>query len=176
VGPDGTLLPDVAARLPGRGFWLKAQADVLQTARKRGVFPRAAKAAGIEGPVTVPPDLAERTAAALAARIVDLLGMARRAGQAVAGHARVEEWIAGHRVGLLVQANDGAAAARARVQRSAGVASVAPLPAAALGQVFGRDHAVHVGLAPGRLAGLIEIECRRLAGLLPAGETGTDTE
>lgn len=150
---------------------------MLETARKRGVFPRAAKAAGIDGTVLVPADLAARTEVALAGRIADLLGMARRAGQAVCGHERVTEWIASGRVGLLVQASDGAPAARARLLgRAGGVPGVAPLPAAALGQVFGRDHAVHVGIARGRLAGLIENDCRRLAGFVAAGETGTDTE
>jgi hypothetical protein len=38
------------------------------------------------------------------------------------------------------------------------------LPAAALGAVFGRDHAVHVAVAPGRLADAIAGEAKRLAG------------
>jgi hypothetical protein len=35
-----------------------------------------------------------------------------------------------------------------------------------LGAVFGRDHVVHVAIAPGRLAAAIEIETERLTGLL----------
>ena len=35
---------------------------------------------------------------------------------------------------------------------------VAPLPAEMLGGVFGRDHAVHVAIAPGRLAEAIQVE------------------
>lgn len=206
VGPDGTVLPDVAARLPGRGMWLSARADVLDTARARAALARAAKAgtanaAGGDVKVRVPDDLAERTRAALAARISDLIGMARRAGQAVAGHDRVREWAEAGRIGLLVQASDGAAGGRAKLARQAGAATVTtPLSAAALGQVFGRDHAVHVAIAPGRLATMIAADCARLTGLqgavllpdgLPAtakrlrdgtsrgekhGGTGTDTE
>lgn len=208
AAPDGTVLPDVAARLPGRGMWLSARADVIDTPRARAALARAAKAAGAEGAIRVPDDLAERTRAALAARIADLIGLARRAGQAVAGHDRVAEWIASGRVGLLVQASDGAAGGREKLARKAGgaqaggtqasgAAAACPLPAAVLGQMFGRDHAVHVAIAPGRLAGLIADDCARLAGLqvagLPAaglqpvakrlrdgnpqtGGTGTDTE
>lgn len=183
LAPDGTLVPDMAARLPGRGFWLSARADVLEAARKRGAFVRAARAAGIEGAVSVPADLVARTASALAERIAGTIGLARRAGQAVAGHDRAAEWLAGGRAGLLVQAADGAAGGRAKMARAAaGVAVLAPLPAATLGRMFGRDHAVHVVIAPGRLADLIATDCARLSGLVPdaagalMGGTGTDTE
>jgi hypothetical protein len=39
------------------------------------------------------------------------------------------------------------------------------LPASALGAVFGRDHAVHVAVAPGRLADALHNEIERLSGL-----------
>src|SRR5579883_1956019 len=58
LAPDRTVVPDLANRLPGRGMWLSASADVLERAGAQGerglarVFARAAR-----GPVTVPPDL-----------------------------------------------------------------------------------------------------------------------
>ena len=33
VGPDRTLVPDLAARLPGRGMWLSASRDVIEIPR-----------------------------------------------------------------------------------------------------------------------------------------------
>lgn len=195
LAPDGSVLPDVAARLPGRGMWLSARADVIDTPRARAALLRAAKANGAkmggpEGPVRVPDDLAARTARALAGRIADLIGLARRAGQAVAGHDRAMEWLDAGRAGLLLQASDGSAGGRRKLARRAeGAAVICPLPAAVLGQVFGRDHAVHVAIAPGRLADLIAADCTRLAALSGAadgtdesddaagtGGTGTDTE
>lgn len=197
VGPDGTVLPDVAARLPGRGMWLSARADVIDTPRASAALLRAAKGGGAKeggfgGPVRVPDDLAARTATALAGRIADLVGLARRAGQAVAGHDRAMEWLEAGRAGLLLQASDGAAGGRRKMARRAGAAVVTcPLPASVLGQMFGRDHAVHVAIAPGRLAELIASDCARLAGLAgtapggpddvkdgaaDAGGTGMDTE
>jgi hypothetical protein len=44
-----------------------------------------------------------------------------------------------------------------------------------LGSVFARDHAVHVAIAPGRLAEAIVLEAGRLAGVLGAGGLGTAT-
>src|SRR6476619_4113778 len=81
VGPDRTLVPDLAATLPGRGIWLSAAGDVIETARAQGGLGRAfARAA--RGPVTVPPDLPAVLELALVRRIGELLGLARRAGRA----------------------------------------------------------------------------------------------
>lgn len=166
VGPDRTLVPDLNADLPGRGMWLSASKDVLETARDKGGLARAfARAA--RGPVSVPPDLPALLEAALVRRIGELLGLTRRAGQAVAGFEKAREWLRGGRARLVLEASDGSEAERTRfLSGNAGkVAVVAPLPAAALGRMFGRDHVVHVAIAHGRLAERLLIEADRLSGL-----------
>jgi uncharacterized protein len=173
VGPDKTLVPDLTATLPGRGIWLSASGDVLETARAQGglgrVFARAAR-----GPVVVPSDLSGVLEAALARRIGELLGLARRAGQAVAGFDKAREWLRAGRSRLILQASDGSAAERARFLSGGGegVTVVDPLTAAALGQVFGRDHVVHVAIAPGRLGERLAVEAARLRGLRQDGAGG----
>jgi predicted RNA-binding protein YlxR (DUF448 family) len=165
LGPGREVVPDLAGKLPGRGMWLSARGDVLERALSRGAFMRAAR-----GPVTLPSDLRARIEDGLRARTRDLLGLARRAGQAVSGWQAGREWLLAGRAGLLVQALDGSPAERARFG-GRGLPVVAPLSAAELGVVFGRDHAVHVVVSPGRLAEAIRIEAERLAGLLaPAPE------
>ncbi len=166
LGPERLIVPDIAASLPGRGIWLSARKDVLETARAQGTLAKAfARAA--RGPVTLPPDLTSVLQAALVRRIGDLLGLARRAGQAVAGFEKGREWVRSGRAAVAVQAADGSAAEQARFLSGArpGLAVVRPLPAEALGRVFGRDHAMHVAVAPGRLAEALVIECGRLSGL-----------
>ncbi len=166
VGPERAVVPDLAATLPGRGMWLSARRDVLETARAQGGLGRAfARAA--RGPVIVPPDLLAELETALSRRIGELVGLARRAGQAVAGFDKAREWLRTGRGRLILQASDGSAAERARFLSGAdaSVAVWAPLPAAALGRVFGRDHVVHVAIAPGRLAERLAIEAERLSGL-----------
>ena len=160
VAPDGTLVPDLAARLPGRGIWLSARGDVLDTARTRGGFAKAARA-----PVSVPADLKDRVRAGLVRRIIEHVGLARRAGQAVGGFGKAREWVQTGRAGLVIQACDGSADERARMVGGRDVPVVAPLPAVDLGTAFGRDHVVHVAVLPGRLAEAIRIEAGRLAGI-----------
>ena len=154
-------MPDLANRLPGRGIWLSARRDVLDSPRARSAFARAARAS-----VAVPSDLAATVEAGLRRRIVELLGLTRRAGQAVCGFQKAREWIVAHKVGLVVQAMDGSKAERARLLSGADNLPVAaPLPGAMLGAVFGRDWVVHVAVAPGRLAGLLQVETGRLQGI-----------
>ena len=164
LSPDRVLTPDLAARLPGRGMWLSARGDVLETARKRGAFARAAR-----GPVTIPPDLAIMLQDGLLHRIADLLGFARRAGQAVSGYTKAREWITARKAGLVVQASDGSADERARLLSGArDLPVVAIMTGQRLGAVFGRDHVGHVAVAAGALAQRLVAENGRYAGL--AGE------
>jgi len=166
LDPDRRLVPDLSERLPGRGMWLSARADVIEQAARRGAFAKAAR-----GEVLVPPDLRARIEDGLRARIRDLIGFARRAGQAVSGWQAAREWLQTGRAGLVVQAADGSPAEKARLVGHRQVPAVAPLDAAELGAPFGRDRAVHVAVASGRLAQRIAAEAARLAGVIPvAGE------
>jgi predicted RNA-binding protein YlxR (DUF448 family) len=164
LGPERELVPDLAGRLPGRGMWLSAKADVLERALSRGAFAKAAR-----GPTRVPPDLRQRIEDGLQGRVRDLLGFARRAGQAICGREQVREWLQSGKAGLLVEASDGSPAERARLIGRREMPVIAPLPAAVLGGIFGRDHAVHVAIGPGRMAAAIVAEATRLAGIRGEG-------
>ena len=160
IGPDRQVVPDLAARLPGRGLWLSARADVLETACAKGAFARAAR-----GMVTVPADLDATLRKGLAQRIADQLGLARRAGQAVAGYDGARGWVQTGRAGLVLQASDGSQDERRRLLSGVRVAVAWPMEAAGLGAVFGRDQVVHVAVASGRLADMLMNEIGRLSGL-----------
>ena len=169
VGPDAQIVPDLQAKLPGRGIWLSARRDVLETARLRNAFVRAARMpANVR--VVVPANLTQLVEDGLVRRITELLGLTRRAGQANYGFERARDWLTGDRAGIVIQAKDGSPDERARFlsgRRDVPVAS--PLSASALGAVFGRDHVVHVVVAPGRLAEVLKIETDRLAGVTGRG-------
>src|SRR5437763_14545771 len=44
LGPDGTVVPDVRAKLPGRGVWVTAEAKLVAEAVRRQAFSRGLKA------------------------------------------------------------------------------------------------------------------------------------
>src|SRR5690349_1759018 len=69
LGPDDVIVPDVAAKVPGRGVWVEASHAAVETARKKGGFARSLKQS-----VKVPEDLADQTETLLAKRCLDQLG------------------------------------------------------------------------------------------------------
>jgi len=169
VGPDGTIVPDIEARLPGRGLWLLPRRDIVEKAVAKRSFARAARQ-----PVMVPPEFADRVEALLARRCCDVLGLARRAGLAVAGFERVSEVARRGDAALLLFARDGAAAAgRRRVAAGArGATSASVLDAAELGGVFGRETVGFVAVGPGPLCYRLLTELERLAGFRAAAAPG----
>ncbi|WP_437378494.1 RNA-binding protein [Inquilinus limosus] len=165
IGPDGQVVPDLAERLPGRGLWVSADREALRRAQAKGLFAKAARQ-----PVRAPEDLVDRVEALLHQSCIDLIGMARRAGQAVAGYEKVKAWLAEGRAAVLLAASDGAADGRAKLAALA--AAVRPAPAIleifsadALGMAFARDRMVHAAVARGGLAERLVAEAVRLEGV-----------
>jgi hypothetical protein len=164
VGPDGVLVPDIDERLPGRGLWLLPRRDIVERAVAKRAFARAARR-----PVSVPGDLADRLETLLARRVVASLGLARRAGLAVAGFDRVADAVRRGRAALLLCARDGAAGGRRKL---AGLGRDLPcadlLTAAELGAAFGRDRIVHAAVGEGKLCRRLQADLDKLAGLRAA--------
>jgi len=160
VDPSGQLIPDITGRAPGRGIWLSATRDSVKTALSRKLFARAVRRA-----LDVDPEMDDRIEGLLAARCIELIGLVRRAGQAVAGFEKARAWLKQEHAGLLLAARDGAADGREKLQRLApGLAVLDCMTRAEMGRAFGRDHVVHAVLAPGTLAGKLELEARKLKG------------
>ncbi len=161
VDPEGSLVPDIASALPGRGLWLAADRGIIERAVKKRSFERAARRK-----VTVPAALADLVERLLMIRCRETIGLARRAGHAVAGYEKVREALGAGRGGLVIQAADGAADGIRKIAALAPELPVlAVLSAAELGEAFGRDHVVHAVLGPGPLAARLRIDGSRLAGL-----------
>lgn len=163
VGPDGTLVPDLAGRLPGRGLWIRPDKGLLERAVARKLFARSARM-----PVIVPEDLIDRLGGALRRRCRDSLGLARRAGLVAAGHDKARGPLERGQAALLLQASDGSLPQRAKLAnlgrgRCPGLEVIEILTAEELGDALGRGPTVHVALLPGGLAERVRLDCARLA-------------
>jgi hypothetical protein len=169
VDPAGGIVPDVAGRLPGRGLWLTAARDIVDQAAAKRVFARAARA-----PVSVPENLSDRVEGLLAERCCELIGLARRAGQAVAGFEKVREALRRGNAGLLLAASDGAVGGREKLRALApDIPVLDVLSSAELAAAFGRDHAVHALVSRGALAERLKADADRLAGFRGTPTMGT---
>lgn len=168
IDPEGRVTPDLKERLPGRGLWVTASREALDQAVARHAFSKAAKQS-----VKVAPDLTERVAELAKREVAELLGLARKSGQLVAGFEKVEAAIRAGKVRVLVAAGDGAEDGRGKLARLAGsgVEICAPLTAAELAQALGRERAVHAAIKAGGIAEKTIIAARRLSAL-EQGDTG----
>lgn len=160
VGPDAQVVPDVMGRLPGRGIYVAANREAIAKAATKGLFSRAARQA-----VKAPDGLAEQVEALLVRRVVELLSLARKAGQAVTGYEKVKEWLVKGQAIALVQASDGSERGKSKLrppERRNGF--IGCLTSQEMGLAFGREHAIHGALAAGGLGQRVVEEAARLAG------------
>ena len=175
VGPEDQIVPDIAGKLPGRGLYVAANRTLLGKAVKKNLFSRAAKR-----PVKVPETLVADVEAQLAARVASLIGLARKAGRAVAGFEKVKNWLINEDAQVLVQASDGSGRGKNKLSSPPGKgAFIGVLTATELGLAFGREHVIHAALAPGGLTKSIVEDAARLSGLredLGGTSTGKGTK
>lgn len=159
VGPDGTIVPDLAERLPGRGIWVAADRAAIDRAVSGKLFARAAKAK-----VVADEALAERVADLLAKRCQDLVGLAKRSDQLVVGYERVLEAMAEGLASVVIIASD-AGRGRDTVRREAGKTPVVDcLTAAELSEGAGKGAVSFLALKRGGIAASLLRENERLTG------------
>ena len=88
LGPEDMIVPDIQGRLPGRGIYVSADREALAKASKKNLFSRAARQ-----PVKVPDDLPELVERLLVQRVIDLISLGRKAGDAICGYEKVKDWL-----------------------------------------------------------------------------------
>ena len=170
VGPDGQIVSDIMEKLPGRGLWVSAEREDLNTAISKGLFARAAKVQ-----VTVPDNLVDEVERQLVRRITDLVALSRKAGSAVAGFEKVKGWLADGRAKVLLQASDGSERGKGKLWTPEGGRFFGNLTSSELGLAFGRENVIHGALAAGGLTRRVVEEATRLSGLR-MNDSGKSTE
>ncbi len=160
LGPDGQVVPDVLGKLPGRGVWVSANRDAMQTAVKKKLFAR-----GFKAQVTVPDDLVDQVEQQLSRRLIELISLARKSGDAVAGYEKVKDWLAKEEARVLIQASDGSARGKTKLSTPHFGTYVGWLTADELGMAFGRQTVIHAAVASGGLSQRVVEEAHRLKGM-----------
>jgi len=174
AGPDGTVVPDVAAKLPGRGLWVEATKDAVNKAVEKKLFARAAKAQ-----VTADADLAARAEKALVARILGDLGIARRSGALVLGFDNVLRALESPKPPkVLIEAYDGSPDGKRKLYAAAHRLELAcvvieTLTSAELGLALGRENVIHAAVQPRGLADRLILDAERLSGFRAKVRTST---
>lgn len=152
LGPDGSVAPDIRARAPGRGAWIAVDRAALDAANAKGSLKGALQRAFKTQTVLIPPDLGERTEAALRQVALDRLGMEARAGNLINGSEKVEAAARSGKVALLLHAADSGEDGRRKLDQAWRVGGgeprgmIFPEGRTILSMALGRDNVVHVAL------------------------------
>jgi uncharacterized protein len=153
LGPDGSVIPDIRRKLPGRGVWTRLSFETVNRASSKQAFSRAFRAKA-----EAPASLAEAVDALLERDALQSLSIANKAGLVVAGAFKVDAAIESGGVAALIQASDGApdgAAKRAQVLttklglEAKTVARVDLFTSRQLDLALGRANVVHAALKQG---------------------------
>jgi len=153
LSPDGSVVPDLRRKLPGRGVWTQLSFDTVSRAAAKQAFSRAFRAK-----VEAPASLAETVGALLERDALQSLSIANKAGLVVAGAFKVDSAIEAGGVVALIQASDGAAdgaakraqALRVKLGPEAGaVVRVDLFKSGQLDLALGRTNVIHAALGAG---------------------------
>jgi uncharacterized protein len=167
AGPDGSVVPDLARKLPGRGIWVAATREAVEQAVKRGAFSRSAKT-----PLKAAPDLADQVAALLRQRLLSGLGLARRSGDLTFGFEKAAAAVEAGKVAWMIEASDGAPDGRRKMLQAA---RRSPRPPELFG-VFASDElslalglgpVIHLAFLAGKAAERWTTDVRRFEGFHP---------
>ena len=176
--PDGILVPDVAAKLPGRGLWIKADGIAVRDAIKSGQFVKAVSRSLKTGvPKTaVPSDLAETIIRLLTKRCLDRLGLEQRSGNLVTGFDKINAALTKKGTGvptLVLAASDGAEDGRRKIRSAVGndVPVTDLFDREQLSASLGRDNVVHALLMKSGGADKLKADIGRLEGMIKSDQS-----
>ncbi len=180
LAPDGAVVPDIRARLPGRGAWVTAEAATVAEAVRRKSFARAFKA-----DAKALPELVDMVDLLLEKDALQALSLANKAGLVVAGSAKIEAAAASRALVALVHARDGMQDGRrkldAAIKRQLGEAAeriprLQIFRSDQLDLALGRTNVIHAALAAGAASNGFMARSQRLdrfrCGNSPADDTG----
>jgi hypothetical protein len=165
LDPNGRPFVDLLARAPGRGVYVSAE-ELREALGPKGLG-RIFKGKAQKLTAEEIDAMMDETAHRIEARIVELIGLARRAGQLELGMDAVVRSLEGRVASTVVVAHDASDRTVRRVEQSLleGTTLVRASTKEELGRLLGRDEVGVVAVHSSKLADRISAESLRLAGL-----------
>jgi predicted RNA-binding protein YlxR (DUF448 family) len=177
LSPETEVVADLRHKLPGRGVWVSAQADTVADAVKRKTFARAFKEE-----VRVSASLPMEIEVLLRDACLQALSLAKKAGQVVAGSAKVEAAIKAGGVIGLVHAGDGSADGSRKLSQALRRKFGGPKPeiklftSLQLSLALGGTNVIHAALTEGTASETFLSHCRRLERYCSTPASAADLE
>jgi hypothetical protein len=123
LSPQGEVVVDIEAKLPGRGAYTCVNRTCLLSALKQRQFSRAFKR---EVVTAAPDEMTVQVGGFMQRRILGYIGLANKAGQVISGGSLVSDAIrGGHKPGLILVATDVSEAIGEKIEQLAAVHHIA---------------------------------------------------
>ena len=158
ISPEKEVVFDVDERLPGKGIWLMADKEIVQTAVVKKMFNKSA------GMTVVPSsDLEHIVMMQLKQRCLSLLALARKAGVLAFGFEGVKKALASMPVAVAFTADDAADNGINKLYRPTDEFPIfSCLSREDLGQITGMEQQVHIAVSECKLADNLIVAARKL--------------
>jgi predicted RNA-binding protein YlxR (DUF448 family) len=180
LASDGSVVPDIRRKLPGRGVWTRLSVEAVRRAAAKGAFSRAFRAKA-----DAPLHLAETVDALLERDALQSMSIANKAGLVLTGAFKVDAAIEAGGVAALIQASDGAPdgaakreqALRAKLGPAAGtIARINLFSSSQLDLALGKANVVHAALKTGAASSAFLAKAERLRCYRASEADATRTE
>jgi uncharacterized protein len=177
LAPDGRIVPDVLAKLPGRGAWVVYDQALLSTALKTGKL-RAALARAFKctpATLTLEADLPRHIALLLQKRLLERLGLELKAGLLISGADKITQALRAGQCLLVLHASDASSDGKRKLSFIDVPAITLPLERDALSLGLGRDNIVHLGLIDPKAARRVVVQVEHWLAYLGQGADEADS-
>ncbi len=164
--PDGSITPDLARKLPGRGVWVTCNAEMLSEALRSKAF-----AKSLKRKVTASDDLVDQVEQLMIRRVIEALSLANKAGCLVTGFSKIDAELSRGNLVVLLHGREASVDGSGKLDRKwrAVAADLGKIPVivneltiAQLDLATGRENVVHAGLSAGGATSRFSIEVERL--------------
>ena len=153
LDPDGTAVPDLKAKLPGRGVWITCTREIVEKAIASHAFDK-----GFRQSVKTADGLPDQVESLLERACLQRLALANKAGSVVCGFDKVSKALKSGKAAYIIHASDaspdgcrkldGLIKARENGSEAAGPV-VCGLNAEQLSLALGRSNVIHAALKQG---------------------------
>lgn len=155
LGPNNVVIPDIASKLPGRGFWVSADHQAIKQAAEGKAFRKAART-----DAKVNADMPHTVVLLLTKRCLELLSLAKSAGITFPGLNQVEQAIKRGNLSYIIKASDAGEDGSKKIDQSG--KDIIPGPeSAVMGRALGEDKLAFIGLKSHPLSDKIKTEFAR---------------
>jgi len=183
LAPDGSVLPDLRAKAPGRGAWIGVDRAALETAIAKGKLKGALARAFKTGDIVIPADLPARIEEGLRRAALDRLGLEMRSGAVLTGSDRIAEAARRGQLTLLLHAADASEDGNRKLDQAYRVGLdaegadlrgvVIPAERTILSIALGRDNVVHIGVTVPASAARVADALGRWCGFIGRSESAS---